>query len=95
MSRIECSKKALICGVGGQDGAYLARHRLSLGYQVIGASRDAQANRFESLERLGVREQVIVESMSLVDFRSTMHVVARMMVEARRGRVSPVRLQAA
>jgi GDPmannose 4,6-dehydratase len=77
MSRIECSKKALICGVGGQDGAYLARHLLSLGYQVIGTSRDAQANRFESLERLGIREQVIVESMSLVDFRSTMHVVAR------------------
>jgi len=30
--------KALICGVGGQDGAYLAQLLLSNGYEVWGAS---------------------------------------------------------
>ena len=34
-------KKALICGVSGQDGAYLARLLLSNGYDVYGTSRDA------------------------------------------------------
>jgi len=70
-------KTALICGIGGQDGAYLAAHLLDLGYTVIGTSRDAQANRFESLVRLGIRDRVMVESMSLVDFRSTMQVLSQ------------------
>ncbi len=36
--------KALICGVGGQDGAYLARLLLEKGYEVVGTSRDAMAS---------------------------------------------------
>ena len=70
-------KTALICGIGGQDGAYLAAHLLEQGYAVVGTSRDAQANRFESLARLGIRDRVTVESMTLVDFRSTMQAIAR------------------
>lgn len=34
-------KRALICGVSGQDGAYLARHLIDRGYTVIGTSRFA------------------------------------------------------
>ncbi|MFM1903024.1 MAG: hypothetical protein RLZZ440_924, partial [Planctomycetota bacterium] len=63
-------RTAVICGIGGQDGAYLAAHLLGLGYSVIGTSRDAHG-RFEGLAALGVREQVNLVSMSLVDFRST------------------------
>jgi len=70
-------RKALICGMGGQDGSYLAAHLLELGYTVVGTSRDAQASRFEGLTRLGIRDRVTVESMSLVDFRSTMQVLTR------------------
>ena len=68
----------LICGVGGQDGAYLADHLLGLGYRVVGTSRDAQASSFSGLTRLGIRDRVTVESMTLVDFRSTMQAIARM-----------------
>jgi len=38
------NKHALICGVSGQDGAYLARFLLSKGYEVWGSSRDAQGS---------------------------------------------------
>ena len=69
-------KTGLICGISGQDGAYLASHLLELGYTVVGTSRDASANRFEGLSRLGIRERVTVTSMSLVDFRSTVQVIA-------------------
>ena len=31
-------KKALILGISGQDGAYLAKHLLENGYQVAGVS---------------------------------------------------------
>ena len=40
-------KKALICGVSGQDGAYLAQLLLSKGYEVYGGSRDAQMANFQ------------------------------------------------
>jgi GDPmannose 4,6-dehydratase len=39
-------KRALICGVSGQDGSYLAHHLLSLGYEVFGTSRDAATSGF-------------------------------------------------
>jgi len=71
------ARKALICGMSGQDGSYLAAHLLDLGYTVVGTSRDAQASRFDGLTRLGIRDRVTVESMSLVDFRSTMQVLSR------------------
>ena len=44
-------KKALICGVSGQDGAYLAKLLLEKGYEVYGGSRDAQMSSFRNLTR--------------------------------------------
>lgn len=73
----EHTKTALICGIGGQDGAYLAAHLLARGYCVVGTSRDAQAGRFEGLRRLGILEHVTLESMAPVDFRSVMDVISR------------------
>lgn len=67
--------KALICGVGGQDGAYLARLLLEQGYEVIGTSRDAHATSFPNLQRLGIREQVKTVSMAVNDFRSVFSVL--------------------
>jgi GDPmannose 4,6-dehydratase len=66
-------KRALICGVSGQDGAYLAKFLLSKGYEVHGSSRDAQASGFANLHKLGIFEQVHTLSMALNDFRSVLH----------------------
>ncbi len=68
-------KTALICGISGQDGAYLAQFLLNQGYIVCGTSRDAQMSSFQNLVRLGIREQVKVESMALNDFRSVLQVL--------------------
>ncbi|MCT7971402.1 GDP-mannose 4,6-dehydratase [Laspinema olomoucense] len=70
-------KKALICGISGQDGAYLAQLLLSKGYTVCGTSRDAQMSSFRNLTRLGIREQVKLESMSLNDFRSVLQILTK------------------
>lgn len=70
-------KTALITGIGGQDGGYLAAHLLSQGYRIVGTSRDATAGRFAGLTALGIRDKVTIRSMSPMDFRSTMQVVAR------------------
>ena len=42
------SRTALICGISGQDGAYLAQLLLRDGYRVVGTSRDAQINSFKN-----------------------------------------------
>ncbi|MBF2057741.1 MAG: GDP-mannose 4,6-dehydratase [Cyanobacterium sp. T60_A2020_053] len=71
------TRRALICGVSGQDGAYLAKFLLKKGYQVFGTSRDAQGSSFRSLKHLGIQEKVQVESMALNDFRSVLQVLMK------------------
>ena len=61
---------ALICGVSGQDGGYLAELLLKKGYTVFGTSRDAQGSSFSNLEKLGIKDQIHYLSMSPEDFRS-------------------------
>ena len=70
-------KRALICGVSGQDGAYLSRLLLDKGYEVHGTARDAQMATFVNLLRLGIREQITSHSMALNDFRSVLQVLAK------------------
>lgn len=70
-------KTALICGISGQDGAYLAQFLLKKGYRVVGTSRDAQMSSFSKLQRLKIRDQVEVISMAMNDFRSVLYVLAR------------------
>ncbi|MEO8192463.1 MAG: GDP-mannose 4,6-dehydratase [Gemmatimonadales bacterium] len=72
-------KRALICGVSGQDGAYLARLLLSRGYEVFGTSRDAQMSSFANLRRLGLVGQVALESMAVTDFRSVLQALRKTM----------------
>ncbi len=70
-------KKALICGISGQDGAYLAQFLLNQGYTVCGTSRDAQISPFQNLVYLGIKDQIKLESMSLTDFRSVLQVLTK------------------
>ena len=65
-------KTALICGVSGQDGSYLAALLLSKGYTVYGTSRDAQGSSFFNLKKLGIQDQVTTISMVPEDFRSVL-----------------------
>jgi GDPmannose 4,6-dehydratase len=71
------SKTALVCGITGQDGAYLAQLLLSKGYRVIGTSRDAEASSFSNLDKLDIKSQVALTSMSLSDFRSVLQVITK------------------
>lgn len=70
-------KTALICGVGGQDGAYLAEFLLERGYRVVGTTRDAQSGTRQNLVKLGIEGKVGIESMALIDFRSVLQTLAK------------------
>ncbi|MHB1300887.1 MAG: GDP-mannose 4,6-dehydratase [Burkholderiales bacterium] len=71
------AKRALIAGISGPDGSYLAKFLLEKGYEVIGASRDAQAASFSNLEKLDIRDKVKTVSMSLNDFRSVLQTLVQ------------------
>lgn len=68
-------KTALICGVNGQDGAYLSRLLLEKGYQVWGTSRDVQASALSNLVKLNINNSVKLLSMAPSDFRSVFNAV--------------------
>jgi GDPmannose 4,6-dehydratase len=70
-------RKALITGISGQDGAYLAALLLNEGYAVIGTSRDAQITSFRNLQKLGIEKEVGLESVALNDFRSVLQVLTK------------------
>jgi len=71
------NRRALVCGVGGQDGAYLAEFLLSKGYDVVGTSRDANMLSRDGLRSLGIDERVRVVSMAGNDFRSVLQTLTR------------------
>ncbi|HED12920.1 MAG TPA: GDP-mannose 4,6-dehydratase [Gammaproteobacteria bacterium] len=69
------TKTALICGISGQDGAYLSHLLLDKGYRVVGTSRDARMSRFSNLRKLDLARSVECYSMSPTDFRSVLYTV--------------------
>ncbi|TYT75291.1 GDP-mannose 4,6-dehydratase [Desulfobotulus mexicanus] len=61
-------KKALVTGVTGQDGAYLARLLLNKNYEVYGAYRRSSSSNFWRMESLGVLEH---PNLHLVEYDLT------------------------
>ena len=55
-------KVALITGIGGQDGAYLAKNLLEKGFKVIGTSRRSSADNLFRLKSLGIENELEVLS---------------------------------
>lgn len=70
-------KKALICGVSGQDGSYLSKLLLDKGYEVYGGSRDAQNASFENLIKLKILDNLNLVSITLNDFRSVLQTIIK------------------
>src|SRR3546814_4059661 len=68
-------RRALICGVSGQDGAYLAQLLPSQGYEVYGSSRDAQASSFRNLKAIGIHYNIRLVSVAISDFRIVLQVL--------------------
>jgi GDPmannose 4,6-dehydratase len=61
-------RSALITGVTGQDGSYLAELLLEKGYEVHGMVRRASTEKFDRIEHL--RDQITLHQGDLLDQRS-------------------------
>jgi GDPmannose 4,6-dehydratase len=75
------SKRAIICGISGQDGAYLAQFLLEKGYEIWGTSRDAEMAGFASLQRLGIKDHIQLTSLNLRDVSGIINLLARIAPE--------------
>ena len=68
-------RRALIIGVGGQDGSFLAELLLAEGYEVFGVVRQPTSTRFENLEPIRDRLELlladVLHELSLVDVLSS------------------------
>ena len=65
---MQTAKKALVTGITGQDGAYLAQLLLSKGYEVTGTYRRASSVNFWRIEELGIDAH---DKLRLVEFDLT------------------------
>jgi GDPmannose 4,6-dehydratase len=69
---MKTTRRALIIGISGQDGAYLAQALLRNGYEVHGTSRDHEVSSFSNLRRMDILDQLHLASMVTSDFRSVL-----------------------
>ena len=68
--------RALITGITGQDGAYLARLLLEKGYEVYGTYRRLSTPNFWRLQYLGIFDKVSLIPADLVDSASMMEAIS-------------------
>ncbi len=61
------NKTAIITGISGQDGSYLAALLIKKGYTVIGLVRSQGSTDLKGLAYLGIKEKVVVEECDLLD----------------------------
>jgi GDPmannose 4,6-dehydratase len=71
------AKTALITGITGQDGAYLAEHLLGQGYKVVGAFRRTSSVNFWRLAELGIErhERLVMVEHDLTDTGSNIRLL--------------------
>src|SRR5438876_640081 len=71
------AKTALITGVTGQDGAYLARLLLEKGYRVFGTERGERSNGRDRLNWLGLADAIDILQLELTDAGQIQRVLDR------------------
>jgi GDPmannose 4,6-dehydratase len=70
-------KTALITGITGQDGSYLAKFLVEKGYHVIGITRSESASNAANLQILGIENNVMFVTVDLLDFRSVLNTLTK------------------
>ncbi len=68
-------KKALITGITGQDGSYLAELLLEKGYEVHGITRRASSSNTSRIDHLIARDAIILHDGDLTDTSSLVRII--------------------
>ena len=73
------NKKAIIFGVTGQDGSYLAELLLKKGYDVWGISRDANKSKLINLKKLGIDKKIYLVNVLNDDFQKLSNLISELL----------------
>lgn len=71
------AKRALITGIRGQDGAYLAKLLLEKGYEIIGGDRRSADADYWRLRYLGIEKEVKLVYLDLLEFNNVYRVIEK------------------
>ena len=66
------AKTAIITGISGQDGAYLAQFLLRKGYDVVATTRDIRSQKFQHLQTLNILDKIELRELAIADFSSVL-----------------------
>jgi GDPmannose 4,6-dehydratase len=70
-------KTAIITGISGQDGPYLAKLLLEKKYKVIGTVRSYRCANSKNLEYLGIQNEVLIEELDLLDMANVIKIIQK------------------
>lgn len=70
-------KTAIITGISGQDGPYLAKLLLEKDYKVIGTVRSYRCANTKNFEYLGIKNDIIVEELDLLDITNVIRIIQK------------------
>ncbi|MDQ5767544.1 GDP-mannose 4,6-dehydratase [Thiothrix subterranea] len=70
-------KTAIITGISGQDGSYLAKLLLEKNYKVIGTIRSYRCINNKNLKYLGIEKDIILEELDLLDMANVIRIIQK------------------
>ena len=70
-------KIALITGVSGQDGAYLAKFLLKKNYKVIGVERRSARSNNWRLEKLNIQDKITIEDLDIKEINNIIRIFSK------------------
>ena len=70
-------KTAIITGISGQDGSYLAKLLVEKNYKVIGMVRSYRCSKITNLEYLGIAKYIAIEELDLLDMANVIRIVKK------------------
>jgi GDPmannose 4,6-dehydratase len=70
-------KIAIITGISGQDGPYLAKLLLEKDYKVVGTVRSYRCTNSKNFDYLGITNEVILEELDLLDMANVIRIIQK------------------
>ena len=74
-------KIALITGISGQDGAYLAKFLIKKKYKIIGLERRSARNTNWRLEKLNIADKIIIEDVDIKEINNVLRIFSKYKID--------------
>lgn len=70
-------KTAIITGISGQDGPYLAKLLIEKNYRVVGTVRSYRCANTHNFKYLGIENTIVLEELDLLDMANVIRIIQK------------------